>query len=92
MYLSTLSIIQKSSDLEQARKIISTSDTTKHIMHYIIQHIEVICLNRQGNQGLAPCTLHEDADIRMLTPNDAVQHGHNKVLIRTVDITDVVLL
>ena len=56
------SIIQRSSDPEQARKIISTIDTTKQVV--TTQHLEVIYLNRQGNQGLAPCT-HEEADTRM---------------------------
>ena len=40
---------------------------------------------------LAPCT-HEEADSRMmLHVSHAARHGHNKIMIRTVD-TDVVML
>ena len=40
---------------------------------------------------LSPCT-HEEADTRMiLHAANAIQQGHNKILLRTVD-TDVVVL
>ena len=72
-----------------ARKIISTIDTTKQVI--TTHHTDVMCLNERDKQGLAPCT-HEEADTRMILHlEDAVQHGHNKVSIRTVD-TDVVVL
>ena len=51
----------------------------------------MICKNRQDTSSLAPCT-HEEADTHMfLHLDDAVRHGHNRVLIQTVD-TDVVVL
>ena len=62
--LQMQSIIQRSSDPEQARNLISTIDTTKHVI--TTQHIEVICLNRHDNQDLAPCT-YEEAD-HVFTP------------------------
>ena len=60
--LQMQSTIQRSSDPEQARKIMSTIDTTQHVI--ATQHVEVICLHRRDNQGLAPCT-HEEADTSM---------------------------
>ena len=72
-----------------ARKIIATIDTNKQVITTL--HSDVICLNKQDKQGLAPCT-HEEADTRMLLHlEDAVQNGHDKISIRTVD-TDVVVL
>ena len=51
----------------------------------------MLCINYQAGKGLAPCT-HEEADTRILLHlGVAVQQGHNKMSIRTVD-TDVVLL
>ena len=47
--------------------------------------------SRDDTSSLAPCT-HEEADTTMLLHvQDAVQHGHNKILLRTVD-TDVLVL
>ena len=54
-------------------------------------HVNAICKNRQDVSSLAPC-IHEEADTCIfLHVEDAVQHGHNRVSIRTVD-TDVVVL
>ena len=48
-------------------------------------------LPRDDTSSLAPCT-HEEADTRMLLHvQDAVQQGHKKILLRTVD-TDVLVL
>ena len=48
-------------------------------------------LPRDDTSSLAPCT-HEEADTRMLLHvQDAVQQGHEKILVRTVD-TDVLVL
>ena len=52
---------------------------------------DVLCINYQDVKGLAPCT-HKEADTHILLHlEDAVQQGHNKMSIRTVD-TDVVVL
>ena len=85
--LQKQSIIQRSSDPEQARKIISTIDTTKHVI--TTQHIAVICLNRHDNQGLAPAPMKRLT--MFLHLDDAVQHGHYKVSIRKI-VTNVVVL
>ena len=56
-------------------------------------YVNVICNNRQDTSSLAAC-IHKEADTRMflhLHPDNAVRHGHNRVLICTVD-TDVVVL
>ena len=45
-----------------ARKIIATIGTTKQVITTL--HTDVICLNKQDKQGLAPCT-HEEADTRI---------------------------
>ena len=58
------SIIQESSDPEQAINLISTIDTTKRVI--TTQHIEVICLNKHDNQDLDLCT-YEEAD-HVFTP------------------------
>ena len=64
-------------------------NTSKQVI--TTHHVDVLCTNRQDVLGLAPCT-HEEADTRMfLHLEDAVQQGHDKVSIRTVD-TDVVVL
>ena len=85
--LQKQSIIQRSPDPEQARKIISTIDTTKHVI--TTQHIAVICLNRHDNQGLAPAPMKRLT--MFLHLDDAVQHGHYKVSIRKI-VTNVVVL
>ena len=53
---------------------------------------EILCtLARSSTPNLTPCT-HEEADTRMiLHAADAVQEGHQKIVIRTVD-TDVLVL
>ncbi|KAK3734169.1 hypothetical protein QZH41_005852 [Actinostola sp. cb2023] len=53
---------------------------------------QVLCsIPRESISSLAPCK-HEEADTRMLLhAADAVQSGHNKILLRTVD-TDVLVL
>ena len=53
---------------------------------------EILCtLARNNTANLAPCT-HEEADTRMiLHAADAVQEGHRKIALRTVD-TDVLVL
>ena len=63
------------------------TDTSKQVIS--THHVNLICKNRQDTSSLAPCT-HEEADTCIfLHLEDAVRHGHNRVLIRTVD-TDVV--
>ena len=53
---------------------------------------EILCTLARNNTGnLAPCT-HGEADTRMiLHAADAVQEGHRKIVLRTVD-TDVLVL
>ena len=53
---------------------------------------QVLCVPPQQDiHSLAPCS-HEEADTRMLLDAaHAAQHGHSRILIRTVD-TDVVVL
>ena len=53
---------------------------------------EILCtLARNNTANLDPCT-HEEADTRMiLHAADAVQEGHRKIVLRTVD-TDVLVL
>ena len=64
-------------------------DISKQVISTL--HVNVICKNWQDTSSLAPCT-HEETDTRIfLHLEDAVQHGHNRVLIRTVD-NDVVVL
>ncbi|KAK3737278.1 hypothetical protein QZH41_007347 [Actinostola sp. cb2023] len=67
-------------DLEIEQQVITTHDD------------QVLCNPaRDDISSMAPCT-HEEADTRMLLhAADAVQQGHHKILIRTVD-TDVLVL
>ena len=52
---------------------------------------QVLCTVQRDVTDLAPCS-HEEADTRiMLHVQDAVNHGYNKIAIRTVD-TDVLVL
>ena len=53
---------------------------------------DILCTHARNNTAnLAPCT-HEEADTRMiLHAADAVQEGHRKIVLRTVD-TDVLVL
>ena len=53
---------------------------------------EILCtLARNNTVNLAPCA-HEEVDTRMiLHAADAVQEGHRKIVLRTVD-TDVLVL
>lgn len=53
--------------------------------------MQVVCVPaQQDSHLLAPCS-HEEADSRMmLHVQHAAQHGHNQILVRTVD-TDVVV-
>ena len=68
---------------------ISNLNTSKEVI--TTHNASVLCVNREGVQGLAPCS-HEEADTRMLLHlEDAVRQGHTKISIRTVD-TDVVVL
>ncbi|KAK3703666.1 hypothetical protein QZH41_002431 [Actinostola sp. cb2023] len=52
---------------------------------------QVLCTLPRDTSSLAPCS-HEEADTRMmLHVQDAVQHGYEKIMLRTVD-TDVLIL
>ena len=52
---------------------------------------QVLCSIPRNLDGLSPCT-HEEADTRLLLhAADCAQHGHKKIMLRTVD-TDVVVL
>lgn len=54
-------------------------------------HTEVFCTQPRAVSGLSPCS-HEEADTRILLHlEDAVNKGHTKISIRTVD-TDVLVL
>ena len=67
----------------------ATIQTEKQIISTL--HKNVLCSQPRDVAGLAPCS-HEEADTRMLLHVvDAVNQGHTKVSIRTVD-TDVVVL
>ncbi|KAG1683665.1 hypothetical protein GQR58_009801 [Nymphon striatum] len=59
-------------------------------MQLVVTDGEEVCL-KPPLSSLAPCT-HEEANSRMLLyVSNSARHGHNKIMIRTVD-TDVVVL
>ena len=68
---------------------VASIKTSKQVI--TTHNADVLCINYQDVKGLAPCT-HKEANTRILLHlEDAVQQGHNKMSIRTVD-TDVVVL
>ena len=68
---------------------VASIKTSKQVI--TTHNADVLCINYQDVKGLAPCT-HKEADTHILLHlEDAVQQGHNKMSIRTVD-TDVVVL
>ena len=73
-----------------AECVVASTDAQKQVISTYGE--QVLCsIPRESISSLAPCK-HEEADTRMLLhAADAVQSGHNKILLRTVD-TDVLVL
>ncbi len=69
----------------------TASVSTESTQIIVTHHQDVLCTSPRMTTSLAPCT-QEEADTRMfLHVSDAVNHGHSKVMIRTVD-SDVLVL
>ncbi len=69
----------------------TASLSTESTQIIVTHHQDVLCTSPRMTTSLAPCT-QEEADTRMfLHVSDAVNHGHSKVMIRTVDFDVLVL-